>query len=127
MTGSTSTPDLRGWFKAQRHEPAGDDFTETLMRNLPPKAPLLPALAAAVSLAAGLLICAITADWESLAGHLLHATATAIASAPALALRLNDAALHDLLPALAVGMAAFYLVAAAAVAILASTLKLRIF
>ncbi|MDR3188857.1 MAG: DUF5056 domain-containing protein [Prevotellaceae bacterium] len=134
MTGSAPTPDLKGWFKAHRRDFAANGFTDNLMRRLPPRTPLLPQLTVAVSIAAGLLIYFVAVDWESVISGALHVAATAADAIPAAMLWLNAAVgnalqhaanLRDLLPALAVGVAAFYLVTVAGVAILASTLIYR--
>jgi hypothetical protein len=105
------------------------------MRRLPPKAPLLPALAAASGVAAGFIIFAVATDWTGVANNMLHAAARVTALIPAVmpwlhaatgsALR-YAAALHDQLPALAVAACAFYLAALAGLATLASALKPRI-
>lgn len=135
MTDSTPTPDLHGWFKAHRRELADDGFTASVMRRLPPGAPLPPPLAAAASVAA-LFICLAAANRVSVVDGVLRFAAAAANSVSAATLWLNaaignalhnPAALHDLLPTLAVGVGVLYLVAVAGLAILASTLKLRIY
>jgi hypothetical protein len=86
MTNSDNTPDPGSWFKANRHEPADDGFTERLMHRLPPKAPLLlPQAAIALGAAAGFCIYFTALGATSITGLVRRLAADADALIAALA------------------------------------------